>query len=135
MAEYSLTELQLEIMSVLWERGEATVVEVRESLRPERDLAHTTVSTLLSRLEKKGVVRHRTEGRQFVYEPAVEAQRVRRSVVSEFTEVADRLFEGNMADLVTQLLAESDVGAEDLARVRDLIDRKEAALRSEEEAR
>ena len=129
--DYSLTELQLEIMGVLWERGEATVVEVREALRPDRDLAHTTVSTLLSRLEKKGVVRHRTEGRQYVYEPAVEEERVRRSVVSEFTDVADRLFDGDMADLVTHLLAESDVGAEDLARVRRMIEAKEAELRSE----
>ena len=129
MAEYGLTELHLEIMRVLWERGEATAVEVREALRVERELAPTTVSTLLSRLERKGLVAHRTEGRQFVYRAAVEEARVKRSLVSEFTEVADRLFAGDMADLVTHLLAESDVGPEDLARVREMIDRREAELR------
>lgn len=129
MADYGLTELQLEIMNVLWDRGEATAVEVREGLRPSRSLAQTTVSTLLSRLEKKGVVAHRSEGRQYVYRAAVEAQRVRRSVVSEFTEVADRLFAGDVAELVTQLLAESDVDASDLARVRRMIEAKEAELR------
>lgn len=132
MAEYGLTELQLEIMAVLWARGEATVVEVREALEPERELAHTTVSTLLSRLEKRGVVSRRKEGRQYVYEPAVAEERVRRSVVSEIGEVADRLFAGDVADLVTHLLSESDVDADDLARVRAMIDRKEAELRGEE---
>lgn len=131
MADFGLTELQLDIMGVLWERGEATAVEVREALRPERELAPTTVATLLSRLEKKGLVTHRTEGRQYVYRAAVEEARVRRSVVSEFTEMADRLFDGDVAELVTHLLAGRDVGADDLARVREMIDRREAELRGE----
>lgn len=129
MPDFSLTELQLEIMNVLWTRGEATVVDVREALRPERDLAHSTVATLLSRLEKKGVIDHRTEGREYVYRPAVEPSRVRRSVVSEFTDRADRLFGGDLADLVNLLLTESDVEADDLAKVRALIEAKEEELR------
>lgn len=132
MPDYGLTELQLEIMGVLWRRGEATVVDVREALGPERDLAHTTVSTLLSRLEKRGVVSRRKEGRQYVYEPAVAQERVRRSVVSEIGEVADRLFAGDVADLVTHLLSDSDVDADDLARVKSMIERREAELRGEE---
>jgi BlaI family penicillinase repressor len=132
--DYGLTELQLEIMGVLWEAGEATVVEVREGLAPERDLAHTTVSTLLSRLEKRGVVSRRKDGRQYVYAAAVEPERVRRSVVSEIGEVADRLFAGDVADLVTHLLAESDVDADDLARVRSMIEAKEAELRRKGES-
>lgn len=131
MTDYGLTGLQIEILKVLWERGEATVAEVREVLRPERELAHTTVATLLSRMEKKGVVTHRVEGRQYVYVPAVEVSRVKRSVLGELTEVADRLFAGDIADLVSHLLAESDVDAEDLARVREMIERKEAELRRE----
>lgn len=129
MPEHGLTELQLEILGVLWERGEATAVEVREALRPGRELAQTTVSTLLSRLERRSLVAHRTEGRQYVYRAAVEEARVRRSVVSEFSEMADRLFAGDLAALVTQLLDESDVDAGDLARVREMIERREAELR------
>lgn len=132
MAEYNLTGLQVEILNALWTRGEATVVEVREALRPARDLALTTVSTLLSRMEKKGVVTHRSEGRQYVYAPAVAASDVKQSVVSDFAEVAGRLFEGDMADLVTQLLSESAVNRDDLARVRELIDRRAAELEREE---
>lgn len=131
MADYSLTELQLEIMAVLWERGEATVEAVRDALAPERDLAHTTVSTLLARLEKRAVVTRRKEGRSYVYEPAVEPERVQRSVVSEIGEVADRLFAGDVADLVTALLSESDVDAEALARVKAMIEAKEAELRGD----
>ena len=127
MPDYGLTELQLEIMAVLWARGEATAADVRDAL--DRDLAQTTVSTLLSRLEKRGLVMHRTEGRQYVYRAVVEEARVRRSVVSDLTEMADRLFAGDVAELVTQLLSESDVDADDLARVRSMIERREAELR------
>lgn len=132
MPDLSLTELQLAIMNVLWTRGEATIGDVREALRPERDLAHTTVSTLLTRMEKKDLVTHRTEGRQYVYMPVVEEQLVRQSVVSEFSGVADSLFGGDVADLVTHLLAASDVGADDLARVRRMIEAREAELRARE---
>lgn len=129
MADYKLTELQLEIMNVLWEKGEASVGDVRAALEPGRELAHTTVSTLLSRLEKKGLVRHRAEGRQYLYASAVEAARVQRSVMSDLSEVMDRLFGGDVTHAVSHLLAASDVNAEDLARVRKLIERKEAELR------
>ena len=129
MADVGLTELQLEIMRVLWARGEATAVEVREALRPDRDLAPTTVSTLLSRLERKEVVTHRSEGRQYVYRAVVEEARVKRRLVSELSEMADRLFAGDLAELVTHLLAASEVDADDLARVREMIERREAELR------
>lgn len=129
MPEHGLTELQLDIMGVLWARGEATAVEVREALRPGRDLAQTTVSTLLSRLERRNLVTHRTEGRQYVFRAQVEEARVRRSVVSEFSDMAERLFAGDLAAMVTQLLDERDVDAADLARVREMIERREAELR------
>lgn len=132
MADYNLTELQLGIMKVLWERGEATVVEVQEVLSAERELAQSTVSTLLSRMEKKGVVAHRTEGRQYVYRPAVEESRVRRSLVAEFSELAGRLFEGDMTALVSHLLAAREVDSAELARVRALIETRESELRDEE---
>lgn len=128
MADFKLTELQLEIMNVLWERGEVSAGDVRNALRPARDLAHTTVSTLLSRLEKKGVVIHRAVGRQYLYAPAVEAARVQRSVMSDLSDMLDRLFAGDVTHAFSHLLAESDVDADDLAKVREMIDLKEAEL-------
>lgn len=114
----SLTDLQLAIMRVLWESAEATVVEVQNRLRPERDLAQTTIATLLTRLEKRGVVEHRLDGRQFVYRPLVTEQEVRRSMVSELT---DLLFDGSSAALMTHLLRSREMKPGDLDRVRQMI--------------
>jgi BlaI family penicillinase repressor len=130
---YSLTELQLAIMDVLWEQGGATVVDVHDALRQERRVAQSTVATLLSRLEDKGVVAHRTEDRQYVYRATVSREQVRRSVVGEFSELTERLFSGDVAGLVSQLLSTRDARAEDLARAREIIERKERELRERQE--
>ena len=114
----SLTDLQLAIMRVLWDRAEATVVEVQTRLRPERDLAQTTIATLLSRLEKRGVVQHRLDGRQFVYRPLVTEQDVRRSMVSELTTL---LFDGSPEALMSHLLRSRDMAPGDLDRVKRMI--------------
>jgi predicted transcriptional regulator len=109
-------------MRILWERAEATVLEVQTGLRPERDLAQTTIATLLSRLEKRGVVEHRLEGRQFVYRPLVTEQEVRRSMVSELTAL---LFDGSSAALMTHLLHSRDMEPGDLDRVKRMIEEAE----------
>ena len=122
---YELTSLQVALMRVLWERGEATVAEVQEGLREERELAQTTVATLLSRLEKKGVVAHRTEGRQYVYRATVAEAEVRRSMLEELTE---RLFGGDVPALVGHLLGARAVEADELARIKELIREKEREM-------
>lgn len=114
-----LGDLQLAIMRVLWRTSEATVAEVHQHLQAERSLALTTIATMLSKMEKKGVVAHRTEGRQFVYRPLVSEAEVHRSMVSELT---DRLFQGNAAALVSHLLTEQEIDREELARIQELLD-------------
>lgn len=128
MADYTLTELQLALLRVLWERGEATVAEVQEALAPERSLAPTTVATLLSRMEKKGLLDHRTEGRQYVYRAVASEAEVRRSMVDEFSGLAEDLFRGDVAALVSHLLTARDVAPDDLARVKALIEAREREL-------
>ncbi|MGH8436001.1 MAG: BlaI/MecI/CopY family transcriptional regulator [Pseudomonas sp.] len=123
---HELTALQLEIMRVLW-RGEASAAEVGGSLRLRRRLAATTVATLLSRLEKKGVVTHRVEGRTYIYQARVEQSEVRSSLL---TRVKDA-FAGDVAAMFAQLLSEHEVDAEDLARVRELIDAKSRELKEQ----
>ncbi|MPZ21128.1 MAG: BlaI/MecI/CopY family transcriptional regulator [Luteitalea sp.] len=125
---YSLTELQLALMRVLWARNEATVVEVQGALEAERPLAQSTVATLLSRLEKKGLLSHRVEGRQYVYRPTVSEADVKRSMVGQFAELAEGLFQGDVAALVSHLLTAQDVEAGDLARVKALIEAREREL-------
>jgi BlaI family penicillinase repressor len=118
-----LTDLQIALLRVLWDRGEATVADIAEALRPDRDLAPTTIATLLSRLEKRGVVSHTTQGRQYVYRARVSEGEVRRSMVSELT---DLLFGGDVAALMSHLLDAGSVRAGDLEKVRALISEAEA---------
>ncbi len=116
---HHLGDLQLAIMRVLWHRGEATVADVHETLEPERGLALTTIATMLAKLEKKGVVDHRAEGRRFVFRPTVDEGQVRRSMVSELT---SQLFRGDVTALVNHLLSEHDIDPGELAQVRELIE-------------
>jgi BlaI family penicillinase repressor len=120
-----LGKLQLAIMRVLWRRGEAAVTEVHEDLEAERDLAPTTVATMLAKLERKGVVTHRTEGRRFIYRPLVDEERVRRSMVDELT---TQLFHGDVTALVNHLLSEHSIEASELAELRSLIRARERGL-------
>ncbi|HET9233250.1 MAG TPA: BlaI/MecI/CopY family transcriptional regulator [Candidatus Eisenbacteria bacterium] len=125
-SEHSLSDLQLSVMQVLWSAGQATVADVHVALHPERGLAPTTIATVLSRLEKRGLVEHRALGRQFVYSTKVTEQDVRRSMVSELT---DLLFQGDPAELVSHLLAARDLDPDELARVKALIEAREEAGR------
>ena len=114
----TLTELQLDILRVLWDLGEATTQDVHDALASTRGLAPTTVSTLLSRLEKKGVLAHRRQGRQHVYRALVDEVQVRRSKVRDLTEV---LFGGDSAALVSHLVRSDDIDEAELARIRELL--------------
>ena len=121
-----LTAPQLEIMRVLWERTEATVVEIHQALRAERPLAPTTIATLLSRLEKRGVVAYRTEGRQYVYRAVLQEQDAREHALVEMTL---GLFAGDVATMVSQLLSSHELRPGDLVKVRALIEAKEQELK------
>jgi len=115
----SLTGLQLSILDVLWDRGEATTQEVWQHLNRERPLALTTVATLLSRLERKSVLIHRREGRQYVYRATVTQSEVRRSKVRDLTET---LFGGDATALLSHLVRADDVELDELERIRGMID-------------
>lgn len=115
---HHLAELQYAIMRVLWDKGEATVAEVQEALASEKSRALTTIATMLTKMERKGVVSHRNEGRQFVYRPKVSQSDVHRSMVADLTE---RLFSGDFAALVSHLLTDQEIDAVELKRLKALI--------------
>jgi predicted transcriptional regulator len=123
--KHHLASLQLAIMHILWEKGEATVAEVREALLPERPLAHTTVATMLTKMERKRHVKRRSEGRVNVYRPALDRERVSRSMLADLTQ---RLFQGNVADAVSQLLDGEELSREDIDHLKALIREKEKEL-------
>ncbi len=122
MGKYTLGELQHAIMVVLWQREEATVAEVHEALHKERGLAPTTIATMLRKMEDKGVVSHRTEGRQFVYQPTVSEDAVRSTMVGELLE---RLFAGDPAALVSHLVEDHQIEDKEIVRLREILDEAE----------
>lgn len=119
-----LSDLQLAVMRVLWEQGEATVAEVHGALLTTRGLALTTIATTLKRLESRGVVDHRSEGRLFVFRPRLDENAVRTSMLRALT---DRLFRGDRAAVVNHLLEERDIDPKELKRLKALIDARQRA--------
>src|SRR5688572_23446684 len=104
--EVSLSGLQLAVMRVLWQRGECSTTEVVEALAGARGLAHTTVATLLTRLEKRGLLAARRDARQLMYSPQVSEHEVRRSMVGS---LLGSLFGGDARELVAHLVREDEV--------------------------
>ncbi len=113
---YRLGDLQLKIMKVLWE-GPASVADVHQGLG-DTGLAYTTVATMLRKMEVRGLVRHREDGRRFIYQAAVRPEAVTRSMAND---VLERLFEGRLSDLVSHLLATHEVSRDELCELERLI--------------
>lgn len=113
----SFTDRELDVMVVLWDRGSATVAEVRERL-PD-DLAYTTVLTVLRTLEEKGHVGHREEGKAHRYFPLVERRIAARSALGR---LLDTVFNGSPELLLAQLVSDRDLSDDELKRLRKLMD-------------
>ncbi|MFW5951250.1 MAG: BlaI/MecI/CopY family transcriptional regulator [Gemmatimonadota bacterium] len=111
------TDRELDVMAVLWERGDATVAEVQDRLSDE--LAYTTVLTVLRTLEEKGHVGHREEGRAYRYHPLVAREEAGATVLRR---LLDRVFGGSAELLLTQLVSERDLSEAELERMRRLLD-------------
>lgn len=114
-----LSDRELDVMAVLWARGSGTVAEVRESLGDP--LAYTTVLTVLRTLEEKKFVGHDEEGKAHRYRPLVARERAGRSALSRMIE---KLFEGSPELLVTQLVSDRKLSAEEIRRLRRILDER-----------
>jgi BlaI family penicillinase repressor len=119
--DIALSELQVAVVRVLWQRDETSVTEVAAVLGEERGLKHTTVATLLTRLEKRGVVEQRREGRQLMYRALISESQVRRSMVAD---LVGSLFGGDSRELVAHLVRESELAPGDLERLRKRLQKK-----------
>ena len=115
-----LTALQLSVMRVLWSRDEASVTDVQSAMTGRR-LALTTVATMLVRLEQRGLVSHRAEGRQYIYRARVSPADVRETVTRE---VLRNLFDGDVTAFVTQLLDSRKLTREEVADLQRLVRKK-----------
>jgi predicted transcriptional regulator len=129
MRAHRLGPLQFAILAELWRRREATVAQVHDALGRKRGLALTTIGTMLRKMEARGLVRHRAEGRVFVYRPGVRENDVSRSMLSE---VVERAFAGSQAALVSQLLRDGEFDPNELLELQRLIEQRQAELRRAE---
>jgi predicted transcriptional regulator len=117
-----LSKGEMEVARVLWQLGKATVRQVQEAFPAAREIGFTTVQTYLRRLEAKGYVKARLDGRTLVYAPRVEPRKVIGQAVDE---LVDRLFGGEALPLMQHLIEEGGIRDSELAQLKQLIDRLE----------
>jgi BlaI family penicillinase repressor len=115
----AMSPAETEILRLVWQLDEATVQGICDALPPERRIAYKTVQTLLRRLEEKGYLKHRIEGKAHVFGPAVRREQVVKRTVLDFV---DRLFGGDPRPLMQFLAEDGHLEAEDLDELRKLID-------------
>jgi BlaI family penicillinase repressor len=121
-ATVRLGKVQLEIMKVLWQRGTATAREITDDLCRSQPIAHSTVQTLLRKLEAKGAVTHEVEDRTFVFRPLYQQAEVRETAARD---LLTRVFNGSVYGLVAHLLQHEPVSADELQRLRRLMEESE----------
>lgn len=113
-----LTETELELMTLLWKLGEGTVSDVLQQLPKERELAYTSVSTILRILEQKGILKTSKEGRGHVYTPQIKKSDYEIKTVKH---VVERVFDGTPMALVRQLLDTTQLNEDDIKELKKLI--------------
>jgi BlaI family penicillinase repressor len=119
MPDLHLTQRELDIMSVLWDLGEATVTDVRDRVDP--DLAYTSISSMIRTLEMKGYVSHRRgEGKTHVYFPVIDSETAGESVLGR---VLDKVYGGSPLKLLAHLMDQHRFSTKELARMRELLKR------------
>ncbi len=114
----TLTPQELELMKIVWQKGQATVRDVYETLLEHRKIAYTTVMTMMRVLEKKGYVKTQRVNRAFVYRPARPERQVVRSMVREFV---DRVFNGSAQPLLVHLVEDRRLSPKELEELERLI--------------
>jgi BlaI family transcriptional regulator, penicillinase repressor len=114
----TLTPQELELMKIVWQKGQATVRDVYETLLERRKIAYTTVMTMMRVLEKKGYVKTQRENRAFVYRPTRPERQVVRSMVREFV---DRVFNGSAQPLLVHLVEDRRLSPKELEELERLI--------------
>lgn len=118
--EKMLTDVELELMTIIWRIGEGSVADVIASLPKERDLAYTSVSTILRILEQKGVLKTRKEGRGHIYFPELQKTDYEAKAVKH---VVERVFDGTPIALVRQLLDSVKLDAQSIEELKNIINK------------
>ena len=115
----TLTDGELRLMHVLWDKGQATVGDVVDALKTRPKPAYNTVLTLLRIMEKKGYVSHRKDGRAFVFQPKVDRADASRSALQT---LVNRFFDGSTRLLMVNLLEDAELSPEAMKQLKDRIE-------------
>lgn len=121
-----LTDLELRLMNIVWDKGKVTVRNVKDALPKSKPLAYSTVLTVMRNLEWKGYLRHQVRDRTYVYEPVVARDEVVQSMLGN---LANRLFGGSSELLMVNFLEKEKLSLEKLKRLKELIAEKEKELK------
>ncbi len=122
MSSLRFGKVQMRIMQVLWEKGRANAREITEALNKIEPIAHSTVQTLLRKLEQKGSIDHDVDDRTFIFYPLVEAEKVTNHAFRDFV---DRMFAGSTGGLVSYLIKNENISPEEMKEIREMLDDKE----------
>lgn len=116
-----ISDAEFEVMDVIWKYAPISTNEITDRLAKTKDWSPKTIYTMLSRLEKKGVIVHEKESRVFVYTPCV---RKEQYIEAESRTLADRFFDGAMNRMVVSFLDQKELSSEDLDELQRILDRK-----------
>ncbi len=117
----TLSPLENRLMQLVWERGSSTAEQVRQALQPDRPLKESTVRTLLRRMEEKGFLNHRVQGRTYVYSPAVPPQKAAARAVRQ---IVDRFCGGSVEALLVGMVDDELLDSDELQRLADKLNRE-----------
>jgi len=121
LSEIRLGRLELQIMNVVWDKGQATVHDVKDVISHGRKPAYSTILTMMRKLEAKGYLSHDVDDRTYVYRPTISRQTVRQGVIGD---LLDRLFEGSPSLLLNSLVEQNRVSEKELREIRKLISQR-----------
>jgi len=122
MESIKLSAIQIDLMRILWTSGQASTSDIHKAIQCKRPLAYTTVATMLKRLNKRGLIEQTQSGRELMFTHLVDESQVKRSMVSG---LLSDLFHGDPEALVAHLVSESELEANDLNKIGELIKKSE----------
>jgi len=125
-----LGETEMEVLHHVWDLGEATVADVRERILEDRDVAYTTIMTVLKKLAEKGYLTYHKEGRSYVYAPAQQPNEVQHSLLRRLME---KVFHGSPSALVQTLVQREDLSDAERREIKNIIDALEASEETDDD--
>lgn len=117
-----LGETEMEILNIVWDLGEASVADVRERILKYREVAYTTVMTIMKNLADKEYLKYRKEGLSYIYSAAVKPDQVRYSLIDR---LVDKVFKGSPSELVQTLVKNENLSEDERREIKKMIDKLE----------